>query len=168
MRAALGEDAAAAAELLNLLERAAGSASCGESPETFAASLGLTAGVSGYCYHTVPVVVQAWLRRSEDFSALPEIIRCGGDTDTTAAILGGLIGARTGKEGIPREWTERTLDWPRSTQWIERVGLKLAEVCVSGVPQSAVPLAVWALPLRSLVFTIIVLAHGARRLLPQY
>ncbi len=93
LRAALGEDAAAAGELLNLLERAAASAFRGETSESFANSLGLEAGVSGYGYHTVPVVIQAWLRRPEDCSVALEVIRCGGDTDAVASILGGLVGA---------------------------------------------------------------------------
>src|SRR5258708_1528943 len=77
LRAALGEDAAAADELLSLLERAAASAFRGETSESFVNSLGLEAGVSGYCYHTVPVVIQAWLRRPEDFSAVLEVTRRG-------------------------------------------------------------------------------------------
>ena len=168
LRAALGEDAAAADELLNLLERAAASAFRGETSESFVNSLGLEAGVSGYGYHTVPVVIQAWLRRPEDFSVALEVIRCGGDTDTVAAILGGLVGARTGRDGIPRPWMDGLWEWPRSANWISKVGERLAEVRITGTAQASVPLAAWALPLRGIVFTGVVLVHALRRLLPPY
>lgn len=50
-------------DLLRLVERAATSTAWGETTETFAwESLGLTRGVSGYVYHTVPIVLHAWFR----------------------------------------------------------------------------------------------------------
>jgi len=168
LRVVLGEDATTAGELLDLLECAAASAIRGENSATFAISLGLEAGVSGYCYHTVPVVIQAWLRKPEDFSVVLEVIRCGGDTDTVAAILGGLIGARTGRDGIPRPWMDGLWEWPRSANWISKVGERLAEVRITGTAQASVPLAAWALPLRGIVFTGVVLVHALRRLLPPY
>jgi len=168
LRMALGEDAVDAAELLSLLERAAASAIRRETSETFADSLGLETGVSGYCHHTVPVVIQAWLRRPEDFSAVLEVIRCGGDTDTVAAILGGLIGAHTGRDGIPRRWIDGLWEWPRSAQWISKLGERLAEVRMTETAQHSEPLAAWALPLRSAAFTAVMLAHAFRRLLPPY
>lgn len=167
-RNALCEDAERAEEFLDLLDRAAGSAARGESTESFAESLGLKAGVSGYSYHTVPVALQTWLRQPNDFYAVLNAIRCGGDTDTVAAIVGGIIGARVGKEGIPPQWLERIWEWPRSTAWIEQVGERLARVCATGIPQQAVSLPVWALPLRNIGFTVAVLAHGLRRLFPPY
>jgi len=168
MRSALGDDAQQAAEFLDLLERAANSAARSESTGAFAESLGLGAGVSGYSYHTAPVALQTWLRQPNDFSAVMGAIRCGGDTDTLAAIVGALIGGRVGKEGIPQQWLENLWEWPRSTAWIECVGSRLAEVCATGIPQHAVPLPVWAIPPRGIGFTAIMLAHGVRRLLPPY
>lgn len=167
-RSALGEDAERAEELLDLLDRAARSAARGESTESFAESLGLKNGVSGYSYHTVPVALQTWLRQPNDFSSVLNAIRCGGDTDTIAAIVGGIIGARVGKEGIPPQWLERIWEWPRSMAWIEQVGERLARVCATGIPQQAVSVPVWALSLRSVGFTVVVLGHGFRRLFPPY
>jgi ADP-ribosylglycohydrolase len=167
-RSALGDEAQAADEFLRLLHQAADSAARGESTASFAESLGLAAGVSGYSYHTVPVALHAWLRQPSDFSAVWDAIRCGGDPDTVAAIVGGIIGARVGKEGVPSQWLERIWDWPRSTAWIARVGSRLATVCTTGVPQQAVSLPVWALPLRNIGFMAVLLAHGVRRLLPPY
>jgi ADP-ribosylglycohydrolase len=37
-----------------------------------------------------------------------------GDVDTTCAIAGGVVGARTGLEGIPTEWLDRREDLPRA------------------------------------------------------
>jgi ADP-ribosyl-[dinitrogen reductase] hydrolase len=167
-RNALDEDAARAGEFLDLLDHAAQSAARGESTESFAESLGLQQGVTGYSYHTVPVVLQAWMRRPDDFSLVLDAIRCGGDTDSVAAILGGIIGARVGKQGIPAQWLDGIWEWPRSTAWIERLGVRMAQVCATGTPQQALSLQLWALPLRSLVFLAILLAHGLRRLLPPY
>ena len=60
----------------------------------FAAKLGLENGVSGYVYHTVPVVTYASWRHYGDFrSTLEAVLDCGGDTDTTGAIAGALTGA---------------------------------------------------------------------------
>ncbi|MCX7747570.1 MAG: ADP-ribosylglycohydrolase family protein [Clostridia bacterium] len=57
----------------------------------------MTKGVTGYSYHTVPVVLFLLFKYQKDFAAaIKSVIRCGGDTDTTAAILGGIIGSGTG------------------------------------------------------------------------
>lgn len=165
---ALGDDLLNAKEFLNLLDRAADSAARGDSTQSFAESLGLGEGVSGYSFHTVPVALQTWLRQPNDFSAVLSAIRCGGDTDTVAAIVGAVIGARVGKEGISQRWLEGMWEWPRSMAWIEQLGTHLAEVCATGIPQRAVPLPVWALLPRSIGFTAIMLAHGVGRLLPPY
>ncbi|GGF98791.1 hypothetical protein GCM10007304_10920 [Rhodococcoides trifolii] len=49
-------------------------------------------------------------------SSLPEslelCVRAGGDTDTTAAIAGGLLGARWGASAIPDEWTRKVHGYP--------------------------------------------------------
>jgi ADP-ribosylglycohydrolase len=36
--------------------------------------------------------------------ALWETVRAGGDADTNAAIVGGIVGSACGYEGIPPEW----------------------------------------------------------------
>jgi len=44
--------------------------------------------------------------------ALDRAVRCGGDTDTVAAIAGGLLGARWGASAVPREWRRLLHGWP--------------------------------------------------------
>jgi ADP-ribosylglycohydrolase len=167
VRAALPEQGG---PLLELLERAAASAAAGEPTAAFAETLGLgKKGVTGYMYHTVPAVVQAWLRRPDDYRAAVEgLVRCGGDTDTTAAILGGIVGARVGRAGIPADWLAGLWEWPRSVSWIERLGRRLAGVCTTGQPQHPVRLFVPGLFVRNLVFLGVVLVHALRRLFPPY
>lgn len=163
---ALGE---AGGELADLVARAAESASRGETTESFAESLGLGRGVGGYVYHTVPVALHAWFRHPADFrAALLEVIRCGGDTDTTAAILGGIVGARVGRAGIPAQWLDGLCEWPRSPAWMERLAQRLTEAVETGRAQPALSLPALGLALRNLVFLVVVLLHGLRRLLPPY
>ena len=154
-----------AEEFLALVRQAVTSACAGQAAEQFADGLGQSQGISGYIYHTVPVVLQTWLRHQEDFrGGMTEIIRCGGDTDTTAAILGAILGAHVGKAGIPSGWLDRLWEWPRTVAWMEEVGLRLAQ----GGPQAAPPAPFAAQLLRNFVFLMLVLGHIVRRTLPPY
>jgi ADP-ribosyl-[dinitrogen reductase] hydrolase len=151
-----------AAELLTRMERCVRSATAGESTEAFAEAEGLGKGVSGYVYHTVPVALHAWLSHQHDFRAGVEaVVRCGGDTDTTAAIAGGVIGAGVGKEGIPAAWRDGLFEWPRTVAWMEALGERLAD----GGPAPRLSAGVVG---RNALFFLIVLGHVARRCLPPY
>lgn len=44
--------------------------------------------------------------------ALVQCVRAGNDTDTTAAIAGGLLGARWGASAVPEEWLDVLHGWP--------------------------------------------------------
>jgi ADP-ribosyl-[dinitrogen reductase] hydrolase len=44
--------------------------------------------------------------------ALDRAVRAGGDTDTVAAIAGGLLGARWGASAVPRPWRRLLHGWP--------------------------------------------------------
>lgn len=93
-----------AADFLDLLRSVAESAAKRKSASAFANAIGSQHGISGYMYHTVPCFIQVWLRHTGDFAGgLREIVSAGGDTDTTGAILGAILGARVGKEGIPED-----------------------------------------------------------------
>ena len=113
-----------AAELIDLIDRAIFSAASLEDTDAFARSLSLENGVTGYMYHTVPVVLQAWLRHPRDFrAAIMGVIACGGDTDTTCAITGSIVGAGVGRAGLPEDWIANLWEWPCGTAWIERVAV---------------------------------------------
>jgi ADP-ribosylglycohydrolase len=158
-----------AAQLQTLLQQAADSARAGLSPLEFAQTMGRKRGVSGYMYHTVPVVIQSWLRYPDAYEqAIPAIIACGGDTDTTAALLGSIVGARVGKNGIPPAWLNGLWEWPCSVRWIERLGQRLAQVCATAQPQPPLSFSRLALLARNFVFLGIVLVHVFRRYLPPY
>ena len=152
-------------ELLQLLDRAVGSVDRGEGTADFAVSLGLGKGVSGYMYHSVPVAVHAWLSHPRDFrSAVISVIRCGGDTDTTAAIVGGIVGSAVGKQGIPGEWLSGLAEWPRSVAWMERLGEEFAAARTAGTAKKPPRLPAVPLLARNLLLIAVVLFHGFRRL----
>lgn len=157
------------AELTTLVERAARSAEAGESARHFCAANNMEKGVSGYCYGTLAVVLQIWLRHYDDVeAAVTEAVRCGGDTDTVAAIVGGMVGARAGRNRLPRAWLTRLCDWPRSVAWIESLGEQLYR-CKDEGRREAPPVVFFPFALtRNLLFILIVLAHGFRRLAPPY
>ena len=157
-----------AAELHELLQRAADSAEKGEPVTEFAKDTGSKKGITGYSYHTVPCVLQVWFREPEDFEqGLQNIIRAGGDTDTAGAIFGGIVGAKVGKQGIPESWLNNIIEWPRSISWLERLGSAVAEAEQSTAAKSPAYF-VPGIVLRNIIFLLIVLAHGFRRLAPPW
>jgi ADP-ribosylglycohydrolase len=151
-------------ELAAAIEHMAPHLARGADPAEYAASLGLRCGVSGYINHTVPVALYCWLRWPSDFrSAVEAAVMLGGDTDTVAAIVGGLVGATAGEAAIPLEWLDGLVDWPRSVPWMRRLAVRLADRTAG--PQRLF----WpALPLRNALFLLVVMLHGFRRLLPPY
>lgn len=160
---------AEAVELSGLLDRTAQSVERNQTTEDFAAELGLANGVTGFINHTVPVALHAWLRFPDDYRlAVQSILRCGGDADSTAAIVGALSGARLGKEGIPSAWRQGLSEWPRDLRWMERLGVQLAGSIDDGQPRRSVPLSFFGIVARNLLFDMTVLAHALRRLLPPY
>lgn len=59
----------------------------------------------------MPAALSVCARHGDDFrQAVLEAIGLGGDTDTVAAIVGGIIGARVGEGGIPAEWADGIWD----------------------------------------------------------
>ena len=141
----------------------------GESATNFVADLGSKNGVTGYMLHTLPAVLHVWLRHQDDYiGGVTEMIRLGGDSDSTAAILGGIIGARVGRDGIPPHLLHNLRDWPRSPRFIERVARRLAQSRSANVCMPAVFSFAIVTPLRNLLFLGVVLVHGFRRLLPPY
>lgn len=156
-------------ELVPLFRNVVSSVEQGQSAAVFADGLGLAGGVSGYIYHSVPVALHAWLANPRDFrAAVTAVIRCGGDTDSTGAIVGGIVGAAVGKDGIPAEWLGGLLEWPRSVAWMERLAAQLQSSTQSGSRERPIELPAYGVVPRNLFFLSVVLLHGMRRLLPPY
>jgi ADP-ribosyl-[dinitrogen reductase] hydrolase len=157
------------AEFITLMRKVVDSVVRGDSADTFADSMGCASGVSGYMYHTLPCALQVWLAHQNDYrAAVTTMIRLGGDSDTTAAIVGAIVGARVGKAGIPAVLIDNLAEWPRSVTWMEQLGTRLASTqAATGICRS-----LWINPIKLLfrnsIFMIIVLLHGFRRLLPPY
>lgn len=140
-----------------------------ESIHEFLTRLGCAEGVSGFMLHTVPAVIHVWLTHQQNYRrALKNMIRCGGDTDTTAAILGGIMGGHVGFAALPRDLLQGLLEWPRSVRWMCKVAERLAQVHQEQALENEVFLNLPGLLLRNLFFIVIVLVHGFRRLLPPY
>ena len=150
-------------ELVEILGKLESSLRRGADTRAFCGDIGITGGVSGYAYHSVPVALHAWLRHPDDFrAALTEAITLGGDADTVGAIVGAISGATVGEAGIPAKWIDGIRDVPCSVSWLRRLADRIED---SGPP---LPLC-WLMILpRNLAFLAVVLAHGFRRLLPPY
>jgi ADP-ribosylglycohydrolase len=57
------------------------------------------------CADTVPLALWVAFGDLDDFAAaVRQAVAAGGDTDTLAAIVGGIVAARVGVEGIPERW----------------------------------------------------------------
>ena len=117
----------------------------------------------------MPAVLQVWFKHPLDYrTALREIISCDGDSDTTGAIPGAIVGSGVGREGIPMDWLKKTMGMAADPGPDGVTGSGLTEAVRTGLGQRPAPIfAGWQL-VRNLFFMAIVLAHGLRRLLPPY
>jgi ADP-ribosylglycohydrolase len=93
------------------------------SPEDAARQLG-----NGVLAHESAVTaVLAFCRCSDDFrNLLKFVVAVGGDTDTIAAMAGGLFGALHGPQSLPREFLDRLEDGPK----IESTGRRLYQTWI--------------------------------------
>jgi hypothetical protein len=156
-------------ELCGLVDDVVRSLASNETAADYTTRHGGKNGVSGYILHTVPAALHVWLTYPDDYRhAVVTTIRLGGDSDTAAAIVGALVGARVGRDGIPPEWLRDLWEWPRTATWIERLAARLAHYAGARTNGSALPLNAIGLALRNVLFIPLVLAHGFRRLFPPY
>ncbi|MDB6028219.1 MAG: ADP-ribosylglycohydrolase [Verrucomicrobiales bacterium] len=134
----------------------------------FADALGLERGVTGYVFHTVPIALYACAQHPHNFhDALSAALTCGGDTDTVGAIVGCLMGAQVGSAGVPSEWVNHIIEWPRSLSFLERVSDQVV-LASEGTSAKEVSLFWPGIIPRNIFFLVIILSHGFRRLLPPY
>jgi ADP-ribosyl-[dinitrogen reductase] hydrolase len=148
------------------LEQIETSLAAGHTVGQFCDAMGFSKGVSGYAVHTMTAVLFIWLRHRGDFSQIiAETIACGGDTDSVAAIAGGIAGAET--DDFNSRWLDRLADRPHTVDYIRSLGAALAE---SGAGRSVKPPPIMNLLIipRNLIFLLAVLFHGFRRLFPPY
>jgi len=125
-------------------------------------------GPGGYCYHTLLAVLHTWLHTAGGFrEPMERVLRLGGDTDTTAAILGGILGGNLGVEAIPQPWLDGIADWPRSVPWLREVARRLGEAQESGTGVRP-PGVLWPATLgRNVLLLPIIIGHGLWRLWPR-
>ena len=122
----------------------------------FADSLGLEKGVGGYIYQTLPIVLHSWLRNKNDLKqAIIDVILCGGDTNTTGAIVGSIVGANS--QNVPKEWIDGIVDFPRDIKFIEKISFELANAMEFKRTQKASSLSALFIVVRNVLFFMIVL-----------
>ena len=110
-------------------------------------------GPSGYVVHTTVAAITLWQAHGEDApAAIEAAVRLGGDTDTVAAIVGGIVSAAPGARDLPPEWLRYT-GWPTPSD-IRRDEFR---------PPGYLPTLA-----HHLLLLPVVLAYGFRRLLPPY
>ena len=100
--------------------------------------------------------------------ALTSALNCGGDTDTVGTIVGALAGASVGTSGIPSEWLSGICEWPRSIKVLNQAAERLARQQTGRNSLGPVKYFWPGLVPRNIAFSLIVLAHGFRRLAPRY
>ncbi len=161
-----------ATEFLALIDLAIASLKANQTTPEFAINMGWKRGISGYVYQTVPIAIHAWLSHPENYhDAILAVIKCGGDTDTTAAIVGGIVGSRVGKLGIPTDWLTNLAEFPCNINYLEKLGSRLAVAILNEreysndrhPKQSPPSLPVYLVCLRNLFFLLVVIFHGVRR-----
>lgn len=135
----------------------------------FALLLGCANGVSGYVFRTVPVALFAWLRHPHDFhSVVTELIRCGGDTDSTAAIGGAIAGAGLGPAGLDKDWVIGIWDLTKSPARTTALAAAITDAMESGVATKPPRTSLFFDLISNGLFLLAVMVHVLRRALPPY
>jgi ADP-ribosylglycohydrolase len=79
-----------------------------QEPDSSVAELADRVGTGCFCLESVPFALAMASRQPTNYSrAVLETVNAGGDTDTTAAIVGAIVGVIVGLDGIPDTWLRR-------------------------------------------------------------
>ena len=78
-------------------------------------------GETGYVVHCVEIAFWSAVHHPSLEQALVFLAEAGGDTDTNAAVAGGLLGARDGVAGIPPRWLNQIVNADRIGDLAERL-----------------------------------------------
>lgn len=111
------DSAAAAAvtpELIERLGRVEQALDEQPQPEEIAERLGNAAVAD----ESVPAAIYSAVAHDNFESAVRFAVRCGGDTDTIAAVAGAIAGAAHGIEAIPERWVEALEDGARGRSYV--------------------------------------------------
>jgi ADP-ribosyl-[dinitrogen reductase] hydrolase len=118
-------------------------------------------GTSGFVVHSVGLATYAFLAHGDaPLSGIQAAIAAGGDTDTTAAIVGGWVGALHGAQALPADLVSALHDGPFGPTHLRALA---AALHTNGPPPR------WsaaAAMVRNLALYPVVLWHGLRRLWP--
>ena len=79
-------------------------------------------------HESVPTAIFAALAHDDVEQALAFAVRCGGDTDTIAAMTGAIAGARHGASGIPDRWLDALEEGEKGRRHVTHLADRLAEV----------------------------------------
>jgi ADP-ribosylglycohydrolase len=138
-------------------------------PEEYAQDQGWNNGVTGYINQTVPAALYCWAYSADQLrESVENAVMLGGDTDSVAAITGAICGANLGAEAIPAEWKLGLSEWPRTVSWMEDLADRLSQYPQSAEELEPPPMHWLATIPRNLVFALVVLTLGSRRLFPPY
>ena len=97
-----------------------------EGPSVSPADAAAALGSSSAGAESVPLAVYTALAHRSFPQAVAFAVRCGGDTDTVAAMAGAIAGARDGAEAIPARWLDGLEDGPRGRGHVEELAAALA------------------------------------------
>jgi len=96
----------------------------GKRPEARGVAQSLGNGVEAH--FSVPSAFCIAVTYGSDFcDAIRAAISLGGDTDTIAGMVGAIIGAHVGENGLPMEWLEQLEDGPRGRSFARGLAEKL-------------------------------------------
>ncbi len=97
------------------------------SPSAVARHFGWDTGISGFIVPTTVMSCYCFLRYPTNFDrAVLSAIGLGGDTDSVAAIVGGLVGAHIGYEKLPARVIEQISLAPQNATWIAAMAERLS------------------------------------------
>lgn len=97
------------------------------SPSAVARHFGWESGISGFIIPTTVMATYCFLRYPTNFKlAVLSTVRLGGDTDSVAAIVGGLVGAHVGYNKLPTELVSRLKVAPHDAAWFTEMAERLS------------------------------------------
>ena len=115
-------------EITELLKKLKPCLEANMSPARVAKKLGWKKGISGYMPHSLTMAIYCWLRYHDDFAkAVYSAVRLGGDTDSVAAIAGGLVGLTAQVDSIPDQLIAQYRAWPADLAWHAHLASRLTE-----------------------------------------